>query len=167
MSSTDDDLSHEFTLNLLAEVGNYLSRLPAHPMTRAMHQRVQAHLDNPLAKVRRDEMNVRTNAEKNVALIKSGLSFWGLKHITATGAPLIHCRLLHPALRIESPAYQHALSSGEDAEAMLLQIATEIAQGVTISLSQDLLASKMNGMRTQLADGPTDKGSEPFPSCEN
>lgn len=145
MNSTDSAQSHQATLDLLAEVGDYLSRLPVHPMTRAMHQKVLAHLSDPFATVTRDRLVELAAAEKKTSLVRAGQSFSGVDHFTPSGLPRIECRLLYPELRIESPAYQFELVAGEDSEALLLRIAKDIAQGLTIRVSQDVLLHRAHG----------------------
>lgn len=129
--------AHQTTLNLLTEVADYLSRLPAHPMTHAMIQKVQSHLDNPNAKAQNARLTMLAEDQALSAKIQSGDGFKGTSLLTPSGAPVIAARLLYPNLRLESPAVQELLNAGEQLQADTLSaaIGREIAEGVTINLS--------------------------------
>jgi hypothetical protein len=72
------------TFELLTEVGDYLARLPAHPMTRAMYQKMQAHLNNPLTTAQSKRLKDLADAEAKAAMVKSGMSFWGTHWVLST-----------------------------------------------------------------------------------
>lgn len=129
--------AHQTTLNLLTEVANYLNRLPAHPMTHAMIQKVQSHLDNPNAKAQNARLTMLAEDQALSAKIQSGDGFKGTSQTTPSGAPVIAARLLYPNLRLESPAVQELLNAGEQLQADTLSaaIGREIAEGVTLTLS--------------------------------
>ena len=150
MNNTNDARVHQAALDLLAEVSDYLSRLPTHPMTHAMHQKVLAYLDDPSAKVKRESLVALAAAEKKAELVKSGQSFSGTTSYIPSGVPVLECQLLYPELRIESPAYQQELDTGGDAEAVLMHIAKGIAQGLTISMSQDVFLPRASRRLSQL-----------------
>lgn len=129
--------AHQTTLNLLTEVADYLSRLPAHPMTHAMIQKVQSHLDNPKAMAQNARLAMLAEDQALSAKIQSGDGFKGTSQTTPSGSPLIAARLLYPELRLESPAVQELLNAGKQLQADTLSaaIGREIAEGVSIDLS--------------------------------
>lgn len=159
MNSTNDARLHQAALDLLGEVSDYLSRLPTHPMTHAMHQKVLAYLEDPSATVKRESLVALAAAEKKAELVKSGQSFSGTTRFIPSGVPVLECRLLYPELRIESPAYQYELDTGGDAEAVLMHIAKDIAQGLTLSMSQDVFLPRASSRRSQV-DRDTTKPPE-------
>jgi len=129
--------AHQTTLHLLTEVADYLNRLPAHPMTHAMIQKVQSHLANPMAKAQNARLAMLAEDQTLSAKIQSGDGFKGTSRLIPSGAPVIAARLLYPRLRLESPAVQDLLNAGEQLQADTLSaaIGREIAEGVTINLS--------------------------------
>ncbi|CAM8620989.1 hypothetical protein MCEMSHM24_02418 [Comamonadaceae bacterium] len=129
--------AHEATLRLLAEVADYLSRLPAHPMTHAMIQKVQSHLDDPKAKVLNARLAMLADDQIQSAKVRSGDGFKGTSELTTLGAPVIAARLLYPELRLESPAVKQYLEAGElsEAESLADAIGRQIADGISIQLT--------------------------------
>lgn len=129
--------AHQATLRLLAEVADYLSRMPTHPMTHAMLLKVQSHLDNPNAKVLDARLAMLADDQSKSAKIRSGDGFKGTSELTTLGAPVIAARLLYPELRLESPAVKQYLEAGElsEAESLADAIGRQIADGVSIQLT--------------------------------
>lgn len=129
--------THQTTLDLLKDVADYLSRLPAHPMTNTMLKKVQAHLNNPSAKAQEARLSMLAKDQTLSAKVMSGDGFKGMSRFTTDGLPLIAARLLYPALRLESPAVQWHLNAGEklEAESIMAEIGREIAGGVSMDFS--------------------------------
>lgn len=129
--------AHQTTLNLLKDVADYLSRLPTHPMTHAMLQKVQSHLNSPSARAQEARLTMLANDQALSAKVKSGDGFKGISRLTPIGLPVIAARLLYPSLRLESPAVQWHLNAGEQlkAESLSAAIGREIASGVSIDFS--------------------------------
>ena len=132
-----DASQHQTALDLLGEVADYLGRLPTHPMTHALLQRVHSHVKNPAAKAQNIRLAMLSDSEVFAAKIMSGIGFHGASRYTPIGLPVIAARLVYPVLRLESPAVQSFLSCGDHARAESLStvIGREILSGVSLDLS--------------------------------
>ena len=129
--------AHQTTLDLLKEVADYLDRLPKHPMTHSVLQKVRSHLDNPSAKAQEVRLAMLSKDQVMSAKVKSGNGFKGATQYTPTGLPIVSARLLYPTLQLESPAVQELLDAREPlkAERLCTAIGRGIAGGVSIHLS--------------------------------
>lgn len=129
--------AHQTTLDLLKEVADYLDRLPKHPMTHSVLQKVRSHLDNPSAKAQEGRLAMLSKDQIMSAKVKSGNGFKGASQYTPTGLPIVSARLLYPTLQLESPAVQELLDAGEllKAERLSAAIGRDIASGMSIHFS--------------------------------
>lgn len=132
-----DAQAHATTLSLLEEVADYLRRLPAHPMHRAMERKIQEHLDDPHGKAMKRRIAVLCEDEMLSARVAAGNGFDGVSRYTPSGLPVLSVRLLYPVLRLESPAVAKTREAGLENEAQKLAttLAQEIADGLEIKLS--------------------------------
>ena len=132
-----DASQHQTSLDLLREVADYLSRLPAHPMTHAVRLKVVAHVRSPGTRAQIARLAMLSNCEDFAARIASGNGFEGDSRYTPSGAPVIAASLIYPTLRLDSPAIQACLNRGDHAKADSLAsaIGRDLTGGVSIDLS--------------------------------
>lgn len=118
------------TLELLREAHNYLCALPPHPMTRALAQRIDAHLDDPSIARAREVERQKIELEARRAVQMSEI--W---KPNAAGVPLLVVSLAGDELEITSPraAQLHGSSSGKQ---LAIHLAKELAAGVRIKLDK-------------------------------
>ena len=98
--------AHQTTLDLLKEVVDYLDRLPKHPMTYSVLQKVRFHLDNPRAKAQEVRLAMLSKEQVMNAKVKSGNGFKGASQYTPTGLPIISASLLYPTFNWNHPQYR-------------------------------------------------------------
>jgi anaerobic glycerol-3-phosphate dehydrogenase len=130
--------SHLASLKLLEEAADYLRRLPAHPMTNQMLYKIQEHLEEPGAGVRRKRLELITNDEEWNARITSGAAMRGTSQYSPTGAPVIRATIAGHVLWLDSPSVAEIVKV-EGMEAAMFHanaIGKEIAEGLEIPLSQ-------------------------------
>lgn len=128
-----DAHAHQTSLDLLEEVAEYLRRLPVHPMTHAMVNKIQAHLQDPQQVARTKRLSTLAEAQSFTAKLNSGHVFRGHAIYASSGAPLFAYSLQYPELRLTSPAMLEAREEGDEAiERMAERIGLEIAAGVTV-----------------------------------
>lgn len=118
------------TLDLLREAHSYLCSLPAHPMTRALVQRIDAHLDDPsIARAQKvEKLKIELEARRAVQMSE----IW---KPNAAGVPLLVVALSGDELEITSPraAQFHGSSAGRQ---LAIYLAKELAAGVKIKLDK-------------------------------
>lgn len=118
------------TMDLLREAHNYLCALPHHPMTRALAQRIDAHLDDP--SVARAQEVERQSIELEARRAIQMSEIW---KPNAAGVPLLVVSLAGDELEITSPraAQLHGSSAGKQ---LAIHLAKELAAGVKIKLDK-------------------------------
>ncbi|WP_382225309.1 hypothetical protein [Hydrogenophaga atypica] len=130
-----DAETYKSTLNLLAEVADYLSRMPVNHMTMAMHRKLTDHLASPQVLAMKAHSDWTADHEARAALVRSGLqltgSVWG---DNSDGAPLIMANLVYPELRLESPFCASEDIAAQKKEDAWMDIGKAIAKGVTLRL---------------------------------
>lgn len=118
------------TLDLLREALEYLCALPPHPMTRALAQRINAHLEDP-------------TVDREQAIAKRALELEARRSIVMSniwkpneaGVPTLVVALAGDELTISSP--RSALLKGSSAGKQLaLSLAKDLADGVEIKLDK-------------------------------
>lgn len=139
-----DAQSHEASLSLLEEVADYLGRLPPHPMTHLLRDKVLAHLEDPAAIPMRLRLEVRAKSEKLTALIEAGVVLEATGHFHASGVPKLLCQIRGSTLHLASPL----LKANHDAEkrfdrSALMDIGEMLTKGVDLELHK---ASPAAGM---------------------
>lgn len=117
-------------LDLLREAHSYLCALPHHPMTRALAQRIDAHLDDP--SVARAQEVERQSIELHARRAIQMSEIW---KPNAAGVPLLVVSLAGDELEITSPraAQLHGSSAGKQ---LAIHLAKELAAGVKIKLDK-------------------------------
>lgn len=132
-----DANEHQISLMLLGDVADYLKRLPTHPKTYEILQRINSHLHHPNAKAMQQRVAILAADQTMSARLASSNGFNGVYRYITNGEPVIAARLIYPFLRLESPAIQSYLNKGDQnrAEHLSAAIGREIAEGVSIDLS--------------------------------
>jgi hypothetical protein len=99
---TDRQLEAEYlrTMALLKEVLDYLLRLPPHPMTRSLADKLHEHLDHPVRQLQSEQL-ARTMSELN------GCNF------TPAGLPIIRAVLNGTELKLTAPLLHSSGGSRE------------------------------------------------------
>ena len=92
--STDE--RHAETLAFLAHVRDYLARWPAHPMSRDMLAKIDAHLENPLSRLVLDGQKTRSGA-----------------NFTPAGVEVLRATLEGDRLTITAPAKGKGLADAQ------------------------------------------------------
>ena len=107
------DARHAATLEFLAEVRDYLARLPVHPMNRRMLEKIEAHLHEPVHN-----------------LIQSGIKPRSGMSCTAAGTVSIAATLEGDRLTVTTPAKGKGLPDD-----LLLK---RLREGISLNLKPDL-----------------------------
>jgi hypothetical protein len=121
---------HQRTEQLLSEALDYLSRLPAHPMTNEMIRKLSGHLEAPTTGIVR-ERDKRLVSQKGI----SGYAIDGLIELAASVGPT--------SILLTSPAAAHYIEkeSIERGEALAFRLLDAFATGLTIQLAPPSLGS--------------------------
>ncbi len=136
-----DVQAYQTSLELLAEVADYLARLPVTPTTRALENRVRAHLRDPSAVAAQRRAAVLAEDAAWAARIAAGACFVGVAGFTTDGAPTVDVEILFPSLRITSPACAALRTASQDKEAdeLASAIGRQIEAGLNILLRPSAL----------------------------
>lgn len=120
---------HQRTEQLLCEALDYLTRLPAHPMTSEMVRKLSQHLEAPTTGI------VRERDKQHVT--RKGISGYSIEGLIELGASVGPTSLL-----LTSPAASHYIETEkiERGEALAFRMLDALASGLTLQLEPSLPA---------------------------
>ena len=115
---------------LLREAADYLRRMPPHPMTRDLAEKIQDHLDNPRTGMarQRDERLAAAAASDQIARR-------GANRYTPAGLPAIEVSVEGDLVKVASPAAK-VFGSSSEGRKFGKHLVEELARGVTIELGK-------------------------------
>lgn len=113
---------------MLEEVLEYLLRLPAHPMTVQMARKVQAHLQDPSARVARELTAQLAAAQQADRVVRGGVSSF-----TPSGIPVLQVAVYPESVRLSSPAAKE-FGSTSKGRSFGLELVKDLAAGIEVEL---------------------------------